>query len=259
MTAILALRVVEGHLRTYRHTWRGSVVSSFVTPVLFLAAMGLGLGSLVDRSGSATTLAGPSYLAFLTPGLMAASAMQNAAADGAWPVMAGMKWVKTYHAALATPVRPRDLVGGHVAWTVLRLGFTLTVFAVVAVVFGALPPAGAAAAVAPAVLTGLAFGTPVTAFTATIDTDYGLVALFRFGIIPLFLFSGTFFPVSQLPGWLQPVAVVTPLWHGVQLTRWAGLGTPTALPWPVHAAVLVVLAVVGGLLAVRAFERRLVR
>lgn len=259
MDAALVLRVVEGHLRTYRHTWRGSVVSSFVTPVLFLAAMGLGLGSLVDRSGAGAALDGPTYLAFLAPGLMAASAMQNAAADGAWPVMAGMKWIKTYHAALATPVRPRDLVGGHIVWSGLRLTFTLVVFAGIAVAFGALEPWPAVATVAPGVLTGLAFLTPVTAFSARLDSDYGLVAVFRFGVIPLFLFSGTFFPVDQLPGWLQPVAVATPLWHGVQLSRATGLGTPTAYPWPVHALVLLGLAAVGGALAVRSFERRLVR
>jgi lipooligosaccharide transport system permease protein len=256
--AIPALRVLEGQARAYRHTWRGSVVTTFVNPVLFLGAMGLGLGTLVEEGGSPQGLGGVSYLQFVATGLLAATATQVAAGASSFPIMAGMKWQKTYHAALATPVMPRDLVLGHVGWVLLRLLLAAGVFAVVMAGFGAAPPGRSLLAVGPAVLTGLAFSTPIAAFAARLENDYALSALFRFGIMPLFLFSGTFFPVSQLPGWAQPAAVLTPLWHGVQLVRGVALGTPMAYHPAVHSSVLLALFGVGLALAVGGFRRRLV-
>jgi lipooligosaccharide transport system permease protein len=164
-SAALALRVVEGYARAYRRTWKGTAATTFVSPVLFLAAMGLGLGALVDRGQAAVPA--ESYLAFLAPGLLAATAMQTAATDTTWPVMAGIKWLKTYHAALATPVSTRDLVAGHLGWVLVRLTFASIVFAAVMLVFGVSSPPRAALAVVPAMLTGLAFGSLITAFTAS--------------------------------------------------------------------------------------------
>lgn len=253
-----ALRVLEASARTYRHVWKGSVFSSFVNPALFLLAMGLGLGTLVDRGATAETLPGGSYLAFLAPGLLAATAMQTAASEASWPVMAGLKWVKTYHAALATPLRTRDLLHGMFGWATIRLVMTCVVYVVVMALFGAASLGRGLAAVAPAVLTGLAFAMPITAFTATLENDVGLSSLFRFVIMPLYLFSGTFFPISQLPEPLQVVALISPLWHGVELTRALAIGTPTAAPPLVHVGVLAAIAAVGLVLAQRQFHRRIV-
>ncbi|MDP8958880.1 MAG: ABC transporter permease [Actinomycetota bacterium] len=256
MAMPVALRVMEGHARVYRGTWKGSAVSTFLNPVLFLLAMGLGLGSLVDRSAGQADL-GVSYLAFLAPGLLAASAMQAGAADGSWPVMAGIKWTKTYHAALATPVGNADLVAGHLMWVAVRLALTTVVFAVVTALFGAVAPLPGLLAVGPAILTGMAFAAPVTAYAARLKDEAGLSSLFRFGIVPMFLFSGTFFPVTQLPGWLQPLAYLTPLWHGVELTRGAALGIQPALAPVAHVAYLLLWTAVGARLAVHNFRRRL--
>lgn len=252
------LRVLEGQARAYRHTWKGSAVSTFVNPVLFLLAIGVGLGSLVDRGPGGEMLPGVTYLEFLAPGLLAAMAMQTAAGDSSWPVMSGLKWQKTYEAALATPISHRDLVLGHFAWVALRLLLASSVFALVMVLFGTVGALRAALAVLPAVLTGLAFAGLVTPFAATLENEYHLSSLFRFGIMPMFLFSGTFFPVSQLPGALQPIAYLTPLWHGVQLARGAALGSSTAWPLWLHVAYLAVLAGAGLRLAIRAYDRRLV-
>lgn len=256
---LTTLRVLESRARTYRHVWRASVFSTFLSPTLYLLAMGLGLGSLVDRGGGAAEIPGGSYLAFLAPGLLAATAMQIGAGDSSWTVLAGIKWQKTYHAALATPVRTRDLVRGHVLWVAVRLVMATTAFVLVMTAFGAAGLLGGLLAVVPATLTGLAFVTPVMAYAATLRRDTGLAALFRFGIVPMFLFSGTFFPIAQLPGWLQPVAYATPLWHGVELTRAAVLGTATAAPVWVHAGYLGMVAAIGLVFAERAFQRRLVR
>ena len=139
-----AVRVLEGQLVAYRRTWRGSVITTFVNPVLFLSAMGLGLGSLVDRGDQLGPL---SYLAFYASGLLAAQAMQTGVGDAAFPVMAGFKWTKTYHTALSTPVSTRDLVFGHAAFVLLRVALAATAFALAAAAFGAFPVTAALAAV----------------------------------------------------------------------------------------------------------------
>lgn len=254
MTA--TLRVVEAHARVYRRTWRGSVISTFLSPVLYLLAMGIGLGTLVNR-GAGSASVGVPYLTYLAPGLLAATAMQTGAGDGAWPVMAGIKWTKTYFATLATPVGIRDLVVGHLGWVAIRMTFVSTVFVAIMAAFGAVPIGVGLLAVIPAVLTGLAFAAPVTGYAAWLKHDTGLSNLFRFGIVPMFLFSGTFFPITQLPGWMQPLAYAVPLWHGVELTRGIALGVPTTFSPALHIAYLLVWIVAGALVAFRTFTKKL--
>lgn len=254
--AAAALRVVEAHARVYRRTWRGSVMSTFLSPVLYLLAMGIGLGTLVNRGAGTATLGIP-YLTYLAPGLLAATAMQTGAGDGSWPVMAGIKWTKTYHATLATPIRIVDLVVGHVGWVGIRMTFVSVVFVLIMAAFGAVSVWAGLVAVIPAVLTGLAFAAPVSGYAAWLERDTGLSNLFRFGIVPMFLFSGTFFPITQLPGWMQPLAYVVPLWHGVELTRATALGIPPTFPPVVHVAYLLLWIGAGTIVAVHTFTRRL--
>lgn len=253
-----ALRAYAYWSFQYRRTWRASLASGFLTPALFLAAMGLGLGTLVNRHGSsASNLGGVSYLAFIAPGLMAASAMQMAAIEGMFPVMAGIKWVRTYHAMLATPLRVVDVLHGHLLWMATRVALVSTIFLGVMAAFGAPRSPEVVLTVPVAVLTGLSLAVPVAAFTATRDSDQPLIAVFRFVVIPMFLFSGTFFPVSQLPTWIRVVAYATPLWHGVALSRALSLGTASVAAGVGHAAYLVAWIAVGTALARRTFVRRL--
>ncbi|MCU0477946.1 MAG: ABC transporter permease [Chloroflexi bacterium] len=263
-----AVRVLEHELLVYRRAWRGSLFSSFLSPVLFLTAMGLGLGSLVDANaaaGSSTdaanaaALAGVSYLAFLAPGLLASTAMQTAAGESTFPVMAGLVWVKSFHGMTATPIRPSDVVIGKLTYIGLRLLLVLSVFFAVTVLFGAVTGPAAILAVPAALLTGLAFAAPIAAYSATQRDGNGFNALFRFGVIPLFLFSGTFFPISQLPEILQVVAVLTPLWHGVDLCRSLALGTAEPLLTAIHVLYLGTMAGVGVAAAFVTFRRRLVK
>lgn len=255
MATPIAVRVLEGHLREYRHTWRGTSISALANPVLFLAAMGLGLGTLVDGGRGVDATADLSYLAWLAPGLLAVSAMQAGAGDGAFPVMAGLRWVRTYHAIVATPVRPGDLLAGNLAWALIRLTVVALVFVLVAVAFGAMSLLPGLASLAPAVLTGIATCAVVSAFMATRKSDMAMSGLFRFVIVPLFLFSGAFFPVSELPELVTPIARLNPVWHGVELTRSVAIGVSTSLPWSVHAAVLVAVLLVGVVAATRAFAK----
>src|SRR5260370_25319639 len=211
-------------LTNYRRTWQGTIYYSVVNPVLYLGAMGLGLGTLVDKHGT-SSLGGVSYLAFLAPGLLAASGVQTAMGESAYTVYGSVKWLKTYQAAISSPLRPADLFHGHLLWTTLRLTMNSAVFLVVMAAFGAVQSAWVLACLPAAVLTGLAFGAPIEAYAMTCTKDTSFAMLFRFGIIPLFLFSGTFFPISQLPAYGPPLAYITPLWHGVALCRSLSLGT----------------------------------
>lgn len=253
-------RAYEHQFLLYKRTWRGSLFNSFLSPVLFLLAMGVGLGSYVDKGG-AGALGGVPYLAFLAPGLLAATVMQTAAFEATFPIMAGFVWIKRYHAMHATPLEPRDIALGQLAWTATRITLVGAIFALVMVPFGAVHSPLVILAIPAATLTGLAFATPIAAYAATQNTMNRFNYIFRFGITPLFLFSGTFFPVEQLPGFLQPIAWVTPLYHGVALSRELALGTIGAEPLAalVHLGVLL-LFVVGGLVAcLIAFDRRLLK
>jgi lipooligosaccharide transport system permease protein len=258
----LVSRVVETRALQYRRTFRASLVSSFLNPVLFLVAMGVGLGTYVDRSGSAVqALGGLSYLQFLAPGLLAATTMQAAAFESTFPIMGGLTWQKTFHAMYATPISAADIVLGNLAWIAIRLTSISAIFVIVMAAFGAAASPLILLAIPAAVLTGMAFSSPIAAYSATQRTPENFNAVFRFGITPLFLFSGTFFPISNLPAAIQPIAWLSPLWHGVELSRGLALGTIGNDPVRalIHVAVLVGIFVAGALWAFRTVESRLVR
>lgn len=250
------LRFFEGQALNYSRVWRASVFSNFLNPVLYLTAMGIGLGSLVDRNSS-PDFAGLDYLVWLAPGLLAAAGMQSGAGEGSFPIMAGLKWIKTYPAIMNTPLSVLDLLIGLLIWIGARLLMICGIFGAILVLFDAADPGQAAMAVFPAVLTGLAFAAIMAAFAAWIEDDTGLTMVFRFGIVPLFLFSGTFFPIEQLPSLLEALAYATPLFHGVELTRAAALGTEAALPIWQHVGYLVGVLAVGVYLAQRNLSKRL--
>ena len=240
------LHVLEYNLLGYRRTFRANVFTSFVQPVLFLTAMGLGLGGIVDRSAGAGSLAATSYLAFLAPGLLAATGMQTAFGESTYPIIAGFRWNRTFHAMAATPLSSWSIVLGQLAYVVVRVALVAGIFSLVIVAFGAAgSPAGLLLAFLATVLTGLAFATPLIAFSATRDTPGSFSSLVRFGITPMFLFSGSFFPVERLPGVLQPLAALTPLYHGVALARGFVLGTLDPLTAAGHAAYLAAFAGLG--------------
>src|SRR5208283_694859 len=189
----------------------------------------------------------------------ASTAMQIGANESTFPVMAGIKWLKTYFAMLATPLGVTDVFYGHFLWICTRVATASGAFLAVMAAFGLVHSWWGVAAFPAAVLTGAAFAAPVMAFSATRETDKSFVVLYRFGIVPLFLFSGTFFPISELPGWLQVVARFTPLYQGVSLCRGFVLGRVS--PWDAcgQAAYLLVM-LVGGVLAARiTYRRRLVQ
>jgi lipooligosaccharide transport system permease protein len=244
-------------LASYRRVWRASVFEGFISPLFFLAAMGFGLGMLVD-SGPSGGIDGVSYVQFIAPGILAAQAMNTAVGESTYPVLGAIKWFRMYHAMLATPLGIPDVVLGHLAFVLLRVTITSVAFLVVAWLLGAFESAWSVVALPVAVLCGMAFATPVFAFAAGQDNDSGFALLFRFGVMPMFLFSGTFFPVDQLPPVMQPIAWATPLWHGVELCRALAFGEATIAGAAMNVSYLLLWVVIGYVLALRSFRRRLV-
>jgi lipooligosaccharide transport system permease protein len=255
VTAPVFLRVVEREARVYGRLWRGSIFTYVIGPALFLAAIGIGLGGLVDANVG--TVEGLSYLAFVTPGLLAASAMQSSAGDSLWPVMGGFRWMRTFHAMVATPVSAFDVYIGNVLWICLKSALAATAFVLVATLVGGVESVGAVLAIPAAALCAAAFAAPLSAYAATRDTDASFALIMRVAIQPLFVFSGTFFPITQLPPWLQRLAVLSPLYHGVELCRMATTGIWDAGSAAVDIAVLGAFVAAGIWWGRRTFTARL--
>ena len=252
------LRVMSGQIVVFRRFWRLNVLSSFVQPMLYLLGLGVGVGALVDRnSGSTDALGGMPYVAFVAPGLLVSTAMTLCAGDSMWPVMGGLKWRREYHGIAATPLGPRDIVLGHAAWMAVRGALATSMVAAALALFPDTRSWGLVPAVGVATLVGVAFAMPTMAIAIGAQTDGLFAALQRFVLLPLFLFGGAFYPLSQLPTVVQWVAKVFPLWHGVVVAR--GL-TTGGLTWDDalgHLAYVATWVVVGCVVSTRRLAVRL--
>jgi lipooligosaccharide transport system permease protein len=253
----MAGRQIDYWATVYRRTWKGTVVSSFVTPLLYVVAMGVLLGGFIK--GDPATLEGASsYLVFIAPGLLAAQSMQTAVGETTYPVMACVKWQRIYFGMNATPLGPGDIVSAHLGFLVFRLATVTSIFMLALAPFGVYASVlGAVGAWLVSILIGMAIGVPVYAFSVGAPSEASFALIFRLGVIPQFLFSGAFFPVSNLDPTLERIAKLTPLWHGVDLTRMLTLGTLETGPALVHLAYLLALVVAGRWLAVRRLAKRL--
>jgi lipooligosaccharide transport system permease protein len=252
------VRAWESHLTLYRAIWKSNVLGSFFQPLLYLLGMGLGVGALIDRgAGSENVLDGLSYFQFLAPALIATTAMMVTSVEAMWPVVGGFKWMRSFHAQAATPLTPRQIAGGVALWHATKAAIAVTGVVIVLALFDETRHVGLIAAIPFGILTGIAFAAPITAWSASRETDHSFPTINRFVIMPLFLFGGAFYPVSQLPDWMQPVAKITPLWHGVQLTRGAVHGRLEFASCLVHVTFLATLTIIGWILAGRTFTKRL--
>jgi lipooligosaccharide transport system permease protein len=250
----LVVRALEREMIVYVRTWRGNAFSLFVQPLLFLGAMGLGLGGLVDEGAAAGGEL--DYLVFVTPGLLAASALMTAGAESLWPVMGGVKWMGQYNSMVTTAMTPGDVYGGLVLAAAVRALVAAAVFLAVAALLGGTTSLWAPLALVPTVLLAGATASALCAYSVTCESDTSFPLIMRLGIIPLFLFSGTFFPVEQLPDVLEPLVWLSPLWHAVEPARdltTGSVGIGTVLHLTVLAAIIVVSLPLGS----RNFARRL--
>ena len=252
----LSVRAFRCWLVMYRRTWRSSIWSSVLGPLFYLGAMGYGLGSLVDAHGTAS-LGGVRYVVFVAPAVLAVQAMNSGLSNAMFPVFGGIHWNKIYVAARATILRPADIYRGSLLFILMRIAMNSACFLVFMAAFGLIRSWWGVLLLPAAVLLGVAFAAPVAAWAVTLSNQTPMNYVFRFGSVPLMLFSGTFFPVSQLPAWLRLIAYATPLWHGAALCRALSLGTVTAGSAAVHVGYLTAMAAVGLWLGNRSFYRRL--
>jgi lipooligosaccharide transport system permease protein len=242
----------------YKRTWRASIVSSFVSPIFYVLAMGVLLGGFIE--GDPDQLEGAtSYLAFIVPGLVAAHAMQTAVGETTYPVMGLIKWQKVYDSMLATPLQVRHLVAAHLLFVGFRLAVTCGVFMLMLTPFGVFETWwGPLLAYLSQVLVGMAFAGLVYGYSARLRSEEGFGVLFRLGVFPLFLFSGAFFPIDNLGEVGAWVARLTPLWHGVNLSRMFCIDNVDWALAAVNVAVLLTLVVVGWFWSVSGLTKRLV-
>lgn len=252
------VRVAYWHAAVFRRLWTTNALASLIQPLLYMLGLGVGVGSLVDRTKrSADVLGGASYVAYVAPALMVTTAMALAAAESLWPIMGGFVWQRSYYGIAATPLGPRDIVGGHGMFMAVRCVVASGAVGVVLALFPDARDWGLVAVVFVSALTGVAFAMPLMAFSSLPKHDQGFAAVNRFLIIPLFLFGGAFYPVSQLPVWAQVPVKILPLWHGVELARATTLGGLGGGAIAFHLAVLVAWTVTGTAVAIRLFARRL--
>ena len=257
MTTLTASgRVWQRNWLVYKRLWHRSLAFGFLQPVLFLTAMGIGIGALLTPA-SLEAFGGVPYIDWLGPGLLAAMSMQTATFESTYPIMNKIMWGRNYEAMLSTPVGIRSILFGELAWAAFRIGSLAAVFLVVLVVFGIVRTPLAILAIPFAMLIGTAFAACLIAFTATQKNDVGFSAIFRFVINPLFLFSGTFFPLTNLPEPLRAVAWATPLFHGVELVRGSILNQLNPATAPLHLAYLLIMFAVGAWFAERMLTKRM--
>jgi lipooligosaccharide transport system permease protein len=249
-----ALRLFERNLLVYRRAWM-IILSGFFEPLFYLFAIGVGVGQLVGEVGTAG--GDPiSYAAFVAPALLGASAMNGAIFESTGNIFFKLRYAKTYDAMLATPMGPRDIAIGEIAWCQARGLIYATGFLVVMVVLDLMPSGWLGLLALPAaVLIGFAFGA-VGMAAATYMRSWQDFDLVQFAILPLFLFSATFFPLELYPAVVRPIVQLSPLYHGVELLRSLTLGT-VDLGLVVNIAYLLAMTAVGVVVSGRRLERLL--
>lgn len=237
-------RFIESQFYRLRSAWRELLIMGLVSPALFLLVLGGGLGNLVD-SGDANL--GTDYLSFIGPGLLATSAMTWGTTQGLWPTLGELKWEGGYKAALVTPLTVDELAVGHILWISLRFFAASLLFCLVLVGFGVPDSWWFVLAPFAAAVTCSSFAALTVAFSSNVVNGDLFPLVQRFVIIPLSLFSGAFFPVSNLPTVMDWMARLTPSWHGVELCRALAQGTLSPLAGLGHVAYCLVLTCLGWL------------
>ncbi|WP_158862616.1 ABC transporter permease [Leifsonia sp. AG29] len=253
--------VAEHRFRVMRSYLQTLLVTGFGNPLVYLFAMGVGLGSLVAAGTGPHAIDGVSYLTFVAPALLCTAAVTVASEEFTYPILLGFKWNPTFAGISSAPIAPGQIIDGIVISVVARLLGTSLVYYLFMLLFGAVPGPWGWVAVFIASLGGLAFGAPVMACVATIEQDTGQIAmLMRFVMLPMTLFSGTFFPLSSMPVYLQWIGWISPLWHATELSRVVAYGMVEPV-WlsVVHVVYLVALFVVFWLWTRRIATRRLGR
>ncbi len=252
------IRVLEYQFMVYLRVWKSNVAGSVLRPLLYVLGMGLGVGSLVDdgpRGGQ--LLADLTYFQFFAPAIIATTAMQILTNDSLWPIRGGFVWHGTFHAQTTAPITPGEVVSGLLMWHLAKGLLSAGGVALVLVFFDSTRGWGLLPAIGFGALAGVAYSAPLVAWSASRKNDLAYPNVLRFVIVPMFLFSGAFYPITELPGWLQFIARLTPIWHGVELCRGALFNTLSAWSIIGHVGFLAIWVAVGWLAAQRVFTKKL--
>lgn len=253
--------VFEHQVRVMRNYRTSYIATNIGTPFLYVFAFGIGLGTLVSANLGDQAVDGVSYLTFVAPALICMSMVGIAAMEFTYPVMLGFKWNPTFVGMNAAPLSARQIIDGYTLFVIAFMTAPATLYFLVMWLFGAVPSPWGAGVIITSVLAGLALGTPIMAYAASVTEDKGQFAVIaRVIVLPLTLFSGTMFPLEQLPVFLRWIGWFSPVWHGTELGRGLTYGATEPLWLTVlHVVFLVGLAVGGWVLAVRIATRRLAR
>ncbi len=242
--------------------WMGAVLANGVgNPILYLISVGLGIGALVDSNSGGQGLGGVSYLMFVAPALLAAAAIQGVMDEVTFPTMDGFVWDKLFFAINSTSVSSRQIADGVMIVALTRGLFTSGIYLAILVAFGAVPLSSVLGLMASSMLAAWGWSSIMLAVTARLERDEGYFAIIaRFIVAPMFLFSGTFYPLDQMPIFLQPIGWVSPLWHATELGRNLsyGMEVDPIMFW-VHIGYLALLGAVGMALTYPKFAERLAR
>jgi lipooligosaccharide transport system permease protein len=237
-----SLYILEHRLLAMRAYLQTIVMTSIGNPLVYLFALGVGLATLVEQDVPAGGGRTVGYLTFVAPALLATAAVLVATEEGTYPFVAVFKWNPIAYAMNAAPISGSQIANGMILAILVRIVPTVAIYYVIMLLFGAVPLASGIVNLLTASLTGIAVGVLISAYTSRIEEDKGQMAMImRFGVTPMFLFSGTFFPLTQLPVFLQWIGWISPLWHGAELGRVFSYG----LEEPIWATVLRVLYLVG--------------
>lgn len=254
--------VTEHMVRAMRAYGWTIIVGALGQPIVYLLGLGLGLAALIQAP--ITDAAGQQvpYLVFVAPALLMTAGIAVASEELSYPVVAGFKWRRYFYGFNASPLSSRQIAAGVVLGAAARIVLAVAGYYLFIWIFGAVPdPATGWLSIFVGVLAALAFGIPYMAYAASIEEDKGQFALVqRFIFMPMFLFSGTFYPLMTLPLWLQWIGWVSPLWHATELGRMLTYGQSEPL-WLtiVHVVYLLALSIGGAIVAGRIFERRLAK
>lgn len=242
--------------------WMGSVLAfGLGNPILYLISVGLGIGALVDANTGGGGVLGVPYIQFVAPALLASAAIQGVMDEVTFPTMDGFVWDKLFFAINATSVSSRQIADGVMIVALGRGLFTTLMYLGVLLAFGAVPFTSVIPLLLSSMLAAWGWSSVMLAITARLERDEGYFALIgRFVIAPMFLFSGTFYPLEQMPIYLQPLGWISPLWHSVQLGRHLSYGMELADGmFFVHLAYLAIMGIVGMRFVYPKFKERLSR
>lgn len=256
-----ALFVTEARLRTMLK-WVWLIISiSIANPVLYLVSIGLGVGAYIDKNTGGMGVDGVSYITFLAPALLATAAIQGAIDESVFPTLEGFKWNKIFFSMNSTPLSGNHIAMGVFFNSLIRVIFTAVMYWFVMLLFGVLEAPRAWLAIFTAVMAGAAFGAMMQALAGLLENEnIFFTVLNRFVIMPLFLFSGTFYPLTNMPIYLQWIGWISPLWHATELGRWLTYGHEISTQMLyVHFVFLNSLLLIGVIASRRIFTRRLAK